>query len=305
MIKFGVLTDIQYADKDNRNNRDYRASLEKFLEASAVFSSEKASFILQLGDVIDEEWQNFSVMIDLWEKTTSIPFRHVLGNHDLLVDNALKEKVYSSLNLPKPAYSSFILNDSTNPKNNWRFIILDGNEIALYSAINSSEKEKAEEIRKKFKLANGKLPEEWNGAVSQTQLDWLKDQLTEAEKESQYVAICSHFPLFFQINSYIDNDKLSNLPVVKDIGLYLFEMGVSTWNGRAILDILDQFSCVKVYFAGHLHEGGYGNRKNVHHLTFRGMVEASPNAYSILELDRNNIVVHGYGTEPSAVYQIQ
>ena len=69
------------------------------------------------------------------------------------------------------------------------------------------------------------------------------------------------------------------------------QMGVSTWNGQEILDVLDKYDCVKAYFAGHLHEGSYGVRKNVMHVTFKGIVETSPNTYAFVKLSPNSIEV--------------
>ena len=51
--------------------------------------------------------------------------------------------------------------------------------------------------------------------------------------------------------------------------------------------------------AGHLHEGSYGERNNVAHITLRGIVETETTAYAYVELGKDALRVEGIGEQPS------
>ncbi len=54
MVRFGVFTDVHYADKAPAGTRYYRDSLDKLRVAADAFRSESVDFVLGLGDFIDE-----------------------------------------------------------------------------------------------------------------------------------------------------------------------------------------------------------------------------------------------------------
>ena len=54
-IRFGVITDSHYADREARGTRFYRGALDKIRESIEVFNREKVSFVIHLGDFKDED----------------------------------------------------------------------------------------------------------------------------------------------------------------------------------------------------------------------------------------------------------
>ena len=52
-FKFGVIADIQFADKDMRINRHYRTSILRLRESVEYFNESPPGFVIQVGDVID------------------------------------------------------------------------------------------------------------------------------------------------------------------------------------------------------------------------------------------------------------
>ncbi len=306
MIQFGIITDIQYADKDPQDKRIYRDSIEKFLTAAGTFRERKTPFIFQLGDPVEEGWNNLTCMAELFQRS-NLKFRNVLGNHDFNIERDHKEDVYRILKVAKPGYYSFIPKDSDIPKdseqstnNRWRFIILFGLELGYPTAMSKKEEENVRKLQEQYRLKTGKLPFSWNGCLSKKQLQWFEKELTEADRLQEKVLVFSHFPLFSYARTV---EGFPNLGSVGNMGIYFSKLGVSTWNGMDVLDIMDRHMSVKAYFAGHLHEGGFGTRKNVHHVTFKGVVE-SKNAYAIVTLEENMIRIEGFGEEPSRTLKI-
>ncbi len=299
MLRFAAIADVQYGDLDDTIGRHYRQSLEKLIAAAGEFASEKVLFAMNFGDALQAEWSNalaIKEIFDVSEKHGGIHWRHVLGNHDFVIPDDKKKDLYGLFNLKKPGYYDFAVVDPDDPANKWRFVVLNGNEISVYASENDEERQAAQEERQKHALANGSLPNNY-GSVSKRQLQWLDERLKYAGEESENVLVCSHFPLYASSKSlHSPRTKLASLV---DVGIYYSDLGVSTWNGREILEILDKHTCVKGYLAGHLHEGSYGERKNVAHVTFKGVVETDTNAYSFIELSKDSIKVDGRQEQPS------
>ena len=298
MIRFGAIADVQYADRDDAIGRSYRASIGKFLDAAGAFAAEKVPFVLQLGDATDGGLKNYLAvqeLLDVSEKA-GVVWRHTLGNHDWGVPDERKKSVPADFNAGNNGYYDFTVVDPDDATNRWRFVVLNGNEISEYAASTDAERAEAKRLREASRLPSGDLPASWNGAVSDAQLRWLDERLADAEKNGEKAIVCSHFPLYAQSGSL---DRRGAAAKLLNLDVYFAALGVSTWNGPAILEILDRHSCVKAFFAGHLHEGGFGVRKNVAHVTFRGVVEARPNAFAFVELRSDRIIVDGRGDQPS------
>lgn len=301
MIKFGVFADLQYADQNKTEKRDYRASLEKFLKMAGFFSDEKLPLVLQLGDAMNGGFENLLKIEELF-RASRLPIKSVLGNHDFQVERSKKKEVKKLLGIPPKGYYSFELRDPENANNRWRIVVLNGMEISTFAAENDEELRRARSVREKYRIGGpkGKLPYDWNGALSQTQLQWLDSTLTKAESQKENVIVASHFPLYSSMQNI---DKIPKIGFLKNLGIYFFTLGVTTWNGQELLDLMDRHSCVKAYFAGHYHDGGFGTHKKIHHVTFRGLVE-TPCAHAVVTLEENLISIKGYGVEPDRTLKI-
>jgi 3',5'-cyclic AMP phosphodiesterase CpdA len=114
------------------------------------------------------------------------------------------------------------------------------------------------------------------GAIGPAQLEWLKKVLAQAVRQNERVLCFCHFPL------------------IKEAG----DARIS--DARPVLEVLDAHPRVVAWFSGHYHSGGYAVRNGVHHLTLRGMVEASErNAYAFIELGPDGLRLQGVGDQPS------
>ncbi len=54
---------------------------------------------------------------------------------------------------------------------------------------------------------------------------------------------------------------------------------------------------MKAYINGHNHKGDYGIKNGIHFLTLKGMVETEINAYSIISIHHNRLIINGHGRE--------
>ncbi len=103
LLRFGLITDLHYADKETAGTRFYRDTLGKLEEASAEFTKDKIEFVVELGDLIDAA---DSVQVELgYLKTINKTFaaickdRHyVLGNH--CVDTLTKQEFWMQSSSP-------------------------------------------------------------------------------------------------------------------------------------------------------------------------------------------------------------
>ena len=109
MIRFGAITDVQYANIDDASGRSYRGSIPKLLEAAGVFAREKFPFVLQFGDAMNGDWNNHAAVCEIFKvaEKNGVVWRHVLGNHDLLVSDVQKSAIYADFNVPASGYYDF------------------------------------------------------------------------------------------------------------------------------------------------------------------------------------------------------
>ena len=94
VVRFGIVTDIHYADHDPDKaplgvvgRRFYRESLRKFEEAVGVFNARGLDFAIELGDFKDDSGGREPTLAHLERIESSFarfkgPRYHVAGNHD-------------------------------------------------------------------------------------------------------------------------------------------------------------------------------------------------------------------------------
>jgi hypothetical protein len=97
-LRFGLVTDVHYADADPQGTRIYRESLGKLREAVDRLRAERAVFLAELGDLKDmapgePEARTLAHLVAIEREFQRFggPTYHVLGNHDL--DNLSKAQV--------------------------------------------------------------------------------------------------------------------------------------------------------------------------------------------------------------------
>ena len=267
VFRFGLIADIQYCDCDPANNRYYRNSLPKLEECIDDLNSLGVEFSVNLGDLVDRDTDtNLDEIINRLDKLEKKCY-NTTGNHDY--DGvANNEILFKKLDMPAEYYAFKYAN--------WIFIMLNTNELASYSNVVGTNKEKElSTLKESLKIENRRNSASYNGGISQKQIAWLKEQLEKAESKGNHVMILSHHPF------YPDN-------------------GLSALNDREVLELLSQYSCVKAAIAGHHHSGAFGEYSGIPFITTQGMVETeNKNAYGVVELYQDKIVILGKGRTQS------
>lgn len=161
LLRFGMFSDIHYAERDPTGKRFYRQSLAKVKEAVDFMNQEKVDFVIELGDFKDQdetpnEANTLKYLTDIeaaFQKFDG-PTYHVLGNHDM--DGISKQQYLERVeNTGIPSAKSYY----SFTKNGFHFVVLDGNFTANEVAYD-----------------HGNFS--WNDAlISKEQMVWLEDDL--------------------------------------------------------------------------------------------------------------------------------
>ena len=161
-VRFGLLTDPHYADKDAGGSRVYRDSDDKLGDFVGICNSLGTDFVIETGDFKDagsSETETLAFLDTIEEvlQTFDGPTYHVLGNHDMDV-------------ISKSQFLAHVTNTGIDPAakhysfdvKGVHFVVLDAN----YSSDGSD-------------FDHGEF--DWRDAnIPQDQLDWLSDDLAAA-----------------------------------------------------------------------------------------------------------------------------
>lgn len=129
VLRFGMITDVHYADREPGGTRFYRQSLSKVKEAIDKMNAEKLDFAIELGDFKDQdekpdESRTLKYLSDIESVFQQFngPTYHVLGNHDTdgISKQQFLERVENTGISKDKSYYSFTLKGV-------HFIVLDGN----------------------------------------------------------------------------------------------------------------------------------------------------------------------------------
>ena len=222
IVSFGLITDIHYADNEDRWNytktqlRRYRNSLKLVDEACHHWINGKhpISFILQLGDLIDgvcftnqKSTNDLNTVLEEFKKNfKSLPIYHVWGNHELY--NFTRKEL---LNGPLRSFDT----EKCSPGHygtfevcpQLRIIALDTYEMSALGVDKDNEVyiQSIELLAKHNSNENGNDPTglrghqrrfvQFNGGITPKQLDWLKEQLTEAKNRNEKVIVIGNLHL--------------------------------------------------------------------------------------------------------------
>ena len=262
IFSFGVIADCQYCNVKVPKTaaRQYAFSTAKLTKCVEHLNRLKLRFVVHLGDFIDRDFKSFSDVMPIYDMLR-VDRYHVLGNHDFSVADEYKAKVPAALGL-KSRYYQFRYQG-------YRFIALDGNDVSLHAYPASDPRHKAAAAVHK-KLPSGTPA--WNGAIGQSQLDWLKNELGEAELSGERVILFCHFPVY--------PENVHNL-----------------WNASEVMAVVRENRSVVAYMNGHNHAGNYGRLANRHFVTFKGMVDTDDTAYAIVNVHSDRLEVKGFGRQ--------
>jgi len=129
VLRFGMVADAHYADRDDGGGRAYRQSLEKMASCVDLMNEQKVEFLINLGDLKDqrksateESTLEFLKKIERVFRQYHGPRYHVLGNHDM--DSISKEQFLHHVEMTKiPKGRSYYSFDAKA----LHFIVLDAN----------------------------------------------------------------------------------------------------------------------------------------------------------------------------------
>ncbi|NLE38559.1 MAG: hypothetical protein GX621_11090 [Pirellulaceae bacterium] len=192
LFSFGLVADVQYADKPDRPPRFYRASLERLRECVTELNRHPIDFTIQLGDLIDgysspEQSQAGSDAVkSLRDLERVLPelarlnmkLYHVVGNHCMRVG---RETLQERLGLTT-AYYDFVPESVSG----WRMVVLDSMGIEY-------------------------------GELGKEQTEWLEATLAQAAKRNERVIVFNHFPLLKETTTRYDTIFLKNQPAIRNI----------------------------------------------------------------------------------------
>lgn len=279
LCRFGVITDLQYADADDAAGWDgylrrFRGTLSQLWVAVAWWNSQaELDFILQGGDLIND-CRNFATrpqkcvhdVLAVLGHVKAERVLHVVGNHELY-------------NFTRPELRDWIGSACTR-------VGEDGAVLFYYSwcvpgfrlLVLDSFQENVLGLDKEAKLAKMKEYDadvDCNGALGSRQLVWLGDELRSAATAGDTVVVCCHEPL------HPEACEGKSMP----------------WDYQAALATIHAVpGTVLAVLSGHYHFGGYTrDEQGVHHITLmspllRGSFGA---AFGSVEAFPDRLVIHG------------
>lgn len=269
LFSFGVVADVQHADIDNSGTRHYRSSPAKLSEAVSQFNRSGVSFVISLGDFINDQLKGYEILGSITSKLES-PLYHVAGNHDFNLSESDADATLRNMNLKRLHYS-FV-------REGWRFVILNGNDISVYANLPGSRPyQEAEALVADMKARKLPNAQTWNGGIGKNQMAWLEKELKQARRKKERVILACHFPLM----------------TVKKSELLL--------NSDEVLALIRKYPEVFAYLNGHGHASQHHHEAGVHHIMFRGMVELEDNAFAILRVYSDRIEMEGFGSEVNRI----
>jgi manganese-dependent ADP-ribose/CDP-alcohol diphosphatase len=270
-LKFGIVSDVQYARQESRYpaQRPAPLGIKKLGEAVKVFNKyDDLEFIISLGDLIDHDPSNFPPILEVFSEV-KFPVWHALGNHDFSGPN--NEKGYKA-----EALAALGVTDDTRyyykDVGTWRFIILDTNEVGTIEyKKDSPEWVEGQEYRLKLEKAGKINAMSWNGALSSKQMQWLEDSIDAAAAKDMNCIVFSHHGIYPEHRENALNDE-------------------------EILALVSAKKNVKAYINGHNHDGNYGLYNGLHCWTIEGMMDfKDKTAYAVATIQDDAINIKGYG----------
>ncbi|MCK5441981.1 MAG: metallophosphoesterase [Maribacter sp.] len=272
-FEIGVVSDCQYCNCDSSGARFYRESPARLGHAVKILNEHPLDYTIHLGDFIDRGFKSFDSVTPIWKGLKSEKY-HVLGNHDFSVVDSLKPLVFEKMDIEDRYYSII--------KNKWRFIVLDGNDLSVHGALTPAKKQQTDSLYQLLSDKNKSNLKSWNGGLSMEQLLWVENELNMAAANNERVGFYCHFPTLAESDSH------------------------NLWNYEQLLTLIDTYECVKFYFNGHNHAGGYVEKNGVHYLNFKGMVETKDStSFATVAFRKDSLFVKGYGRELSRSLKIR
>ncbi|MCX6246133.1 MAG: metallophosphoesterase [Bacteroidetes bacterium] len=264
-VTVGIFTDCQYCNCEPGTERYYRLSTTKLDSCIKEFNTLNLDGVFHLGDMIDHGYESYDSILPRFRQFRA-PLHLVLGNHDYMIKKQYKPGLPGHIGMKEDHYRVDL--------GQWTFLVLNGDDLSYVAPQTRVQKEERNEqvsILYSNLGVNGMI---WNGGIGIEQMKWLDAQLTDAGKENRKVIVVCHFPLFSR----------------SDHNLF---------NRDELFAMIARYPCVKAYFCGHYHSGSYTRKEGIHIVNFKGMVNTGVNAFAVVTLTADSILIRGYGRETS------
>jgi manganese-dependent ADP-ribose/CDP-alcohol diphosphatase len=284
-LAIGLLSDVQYADREEKERRHFKLSLSKLQHAVREFNANRTHLdcVIHLGDLVDSDMKLYLPHLQPVLDELKYPLYQVLGNHDFLgMPEDSFDSVHKMLKMPARYYSLL-----AGPSKRYRLIMMDGNDLAFYSTVTGTQKRKDTEVMyrgvKNRRAKNAKL---FNGGVGQEQMEWLKKELQAACDSGQLAFIFIHHPMR-------PKDEPTNL-----------------WNDIAMVPVITAYPCAAAVINGHAHKYLYDfhhtRHRHVHFITFGGMVQSPFTTFGFADIYDDRLHIHGliFGREIDNNYNL-
>jgi predicted phosphodiesterase len=169
-VQFGLISDVQYAEKPEAIGKHYALSLHALSNCVMELNQKDLDFTIQLGDIIDggQNAEKELKAINMVYNQLRMPHYHVLGGHDF---EGLDRQITMALLGLNRGYYSFDIKQ-------WHFIILN-----TYAAISLNASESG-------------------GGLDEEQLLWLNQELSQAQNQNKSVIVFGHLPLIEKTGRY-------------------------------------------------------------------------------------------------------
>ena len=257
-LRFGIVTDLHYADNEPKGSRYYRLSRQKLHDAVDAFNRSGLDFIIELGDLKDtnpnrdpETTLGFLDDIEAELQRFGGPVYHALGNHDM--DCITREEFLQHTRNPGKARGRSYY---TFKSRGIQFFVLDAN----------FNEDRTPYSRGNFSWKKAYIPDE--------EIEWLRRELQRSRKPA---IVCCHQLL----------DSFSDVRP---------EVCVS--NAAEVVSLLEESGRVLAVLQGHHHRGSYSQRAGIHYWTMRAMIEndyPAHNSYAIVTVEADgNITIEGF-----------
>ncbi len=166
-FSFGLIADCQCGSATCQ-------SKDRLQECVDYFNQENIEFLGHLGDFIQSDFSNFSVVLPIIQQSTA-PVKFALGNHDYDIPDSEKPNLPTLLQMPDFYYDEVI--------ENWRFIYLETTETGPYA-----------------QAAHPNVTACGVAGLSSTQLTWVSQRIQLAEQNDENVILFGHHPHEFLCN---------------------------------------------------------------------------------------------------------
>lgn len=279
-IRFALIGDCHYSTQGNYATRDCAGAKNKLAQVLHKLNRKKLDFVLSLGDVGDgRALSEVPEMLEVY-KSCKHPLYFAVGNHDLVQRSA--EDHAALVGMPAPFYDF--------SAGGFRFIVLNAFEQSRYSAPNSAEARAWQQYRAQRPWL---LLQEWPGLMTEASWARLADLLNTTAQNGEDVILISHVPTW----SLVAGNRIGlTSPLARYTRIPDFQR---------MLDLMDKYTHIRAYFAGHFHAGGIAVRNGVLHKTVRAVANAAVPTACVVTATQSQIRLEGMGEEAPFTHAVE